>query len=341
LAAILMVLLGYSVMSKANEATTVSKVGILGETCTPIPTLAGATGPVDDGSGSTDPVDDGAGSAAAGSATTGSAAVGSDAGSDTGSNTPSGSGSAGGPVGADPLVAAVAASWCTAEAELKCTPTAGGKPLVVTAVAACDDIVDYRLGYDENLEPLHAAKIAVIECVGGKKHDVPAKSRRAKPTLDESTLQLTFTLPVGYTDTIAEHWSCEIQHVGNLAELDRGKLQIFLVLIGSGLLLLVGLGVYGIKMTHKVAGPLFKVSLYLGKMRDGRLDKVYNLRKGDQLVSFYDHFKTAHAGVVELEKADIAQLKAVIAAAESAGAGEHAAVAELRAILGRKEKTIE
>ena len=37
---------------------------------------------------------------------------------------------------------------------------------------------------------------------------------------------------------------------------------------------MLGLAVYGIKMTHKVAGPLFKVSLYLAKMRDGRFDKV-------------------------------------------------------------------
>ena len=50
-----------------------------------------------------------------------------------------------------------------------------------------------------------------------------------------------------------------------------------MVLMGTGLLLMVGLALYGIKMTHKVAGPLFKVSLYLAKMRDGRFDKVYNL----------------------------------------------------------------
>ena len=104
------------------------------------------------------------------------------------------------------------------------------------------------------------------------------------------------------------------------------------MLIGTGLLLVLGLAVYGIKMTHKVAGPLFKVSLYLAKMRDGRFDKVWNLRKGDQLVDFYEHFKTAHAGVVQMQKDDIATIKAVIAAAEAAGAGEHASVVELRAI---------
>jgi hypothetical protein len=94
-------------------------------------------------------------------------------------------------------------------------------------------------------------------------------------------------------------------------------------------------------MTHKVAGPLFKVSLYLGKMQQGRFDKVWNLRKGDQLVDFYEHFKSAHAGVVKMEKDDIARIKAVIAAAEQAGAGEHPTIVELRDMLARKEKAIE
>jgi hypothetical protein len=71
----------------------------------------------------------------------------------------------------------------------------------------------------------------------------------------------------------------------------------------------------GIKMTHKVAGPLYKVTLYLAKMRDGRYDKVYDLRKGDQLVEFYEHFKHAHAGVVALEQADVDRIAAALDAA--------------------------
>ena len=134
---------------------------------------------------------------------------------------------------------------------------------------------------------------------------------------------------------------CRMSIPASLDALDRGRLQILLVLIGSGLLLAIGLAIFGIKMTHKVAGPLFKVGLYLAKMRDGRLDKVYNLRKGDQLVSFYEHFKIAHAGVVKMQKDDLEHAKAVIAAAEAAGAGDHAAVAELRALVARKEKSLE
>jgi len=76
-------------------------------------------------------------------------------------------------------------------------------------------------------------------------------------------------------------------------------------------------------------------------MKDGRYDKVWNLRKGDQLVSFYEHFKAGHAGVVTLEKSDIEQIKAVIVAAKDAGAGDHDAVKELEALVARKEKALE
>lgn len=169
--------------------------------------------------------------------------------------------------------------------------------------------------------------------------------RKAKVQLDESSMtMMTPTapkLPADFGAKVVSHWVCELRLANKLEGLERGRMLILWVLIGTGLLLVFGLAAYGIKMTHKVAGPLFKVSLYLGKMRSGRFDKVWNLRKGDQLVEFYDHFKTAHAGVVQMEKDDIERLKQVIAAAEAAGAGEHATVIELRSMLERKEKAIE
>ncbi len=140
---------------------------------------------------------------------------------------------------------------------------------------------------------------------------------------------------------VVDHYRCELVIASNVKRLEFGRFRILMTLIAAGLLLVIGLAIYGIKMTHKVAGPLFKVQLYLAKMRDGRFDKVYNLRKGDQLVDFYDHFKQAHAGVVALEKSDIAQLKKTIAAAEGAGAGDHPSIVGLRTMLERKEKSVE
>ena len=170
--------------------------------------------------------------------------------------------------------------------------------------------------------------------------DEAAPPRRAVVQMQESSMTMV-QVPPEFGAKVIGHWTCEMRLRGQLHDLARGRERILWVLIATGLLLTLGLAAYGIKMTHKVAGPLFKVSLYLAKMRDGRLDKVWNLRKGDQLVEFYDHFRTAHAGVVKLEHDDIAQVKAVIAAAEGAGAGDHAAVVELRELLARKEKAVE
>ena len=328
LATLLMLGLGWRVMKKANEATTVGKSHVLGEACPAIPTV--------EASGPTDATNDLPPDPTAAPPPVGP------------SRTP--------PTPPPPapdlpnlvdtasdLATDVAFAWCLEGAS--CEP-GFGKPLAVKA-AKCDDYVAGKLADRDAVEVLQKAKITEVKCEGGKAFPVPTKlpgkasddHPRVKIQLEESSL--TLQLPKDYTDQIAAHWSCELKHKGDLDELEVGRARILWVLVASGLLLLFGLAVYGIKMTHKVAGPLFKITLYLNKMRDGRLDKVYNLRKGDQLVDFYDHFKTAHAGIVAMEQADIAQLKSVIAAAEAAGAGEHAAIVELRAILARKEKTLE
>src|SRR5688572_28303392 len=148
-------------------------------------------------------------------------------------------------------------------------------------------------------------------------------------------------MPADYALTIVKHWTCRLKIDAAKRSLDSGRDRILWVLVATGLLLVFGLAAYGIKMTHKVAGPLFKVGLYLNKMRAGRFDKVYNLRKGDQLLDFYEHFKHAHAGVVKMQQADIERVRAVVDAAESAGAGDDPAVHELRELLARKEKSIE
>lgn len=165
--------------------------------------------------------------------------------------------------------------------------------------------------------------------------------RHVKVQIDESSMTLTATVPPDFADQVVAHWTCELRQVATFDRLERGRLRILWAMIATGIVLVLGLALYGIKMTHRVAGPLFKVSLYLSKMREGRFDKVYNLRKGDQLVDFYDQFKLAHGGIVAMQRDDIARVAAVIAAAEAAGMGQHPAVAELRELVARKEKSIE
>lgn len=183
-----------------------------------------------------------------------------------------------------------------------------------------------------------------------------AESGRPRPvvTIEESEIQiLDGAAPIEQSAEPvpdlarlrAAFQECKQHQAAQIAKLEGRKRLIFWVLVGVGSMLVVGLLFYGIKMTHRVAGPLHKVSLYMAKLQDGTYDTVYNLRKGDHLVDFYAHFKLAHAGMKKWQEEDVARLKAVIAAAEEGkleGRSPElaAALAELRALLAKKEASL-
>lgn len=163
--------------------------------------------------------------------------------------------------------------------------------------------------------------------------------KRRVVVIDESSL--TTTIPKDFPALVIANWRCETTNAASIRALDRGRSYIVLELIATGVVLIIGLAIYGLVMTHRVAGPLYKLSLYFAKMRDGRYETIHNLRKRDQLVAFYDHFRAAHGGVVQMERDDIVHIQAMLAAAEAAGATDHEAIVELRALLQRKEKSLE
>lgn len=337
LAAILMSGLGIWVMKEANDATAVAKSSIVGDACPELPVLSGTT--ADDDNAVRMKLD------AAG-------AAGSDAAPK--SKRPHSS--------VDPQdvahhnanddLIAVKNAWCL---DAKCTPE-NAMPLDLAVVGdKCDAYVKHKMADPGAVATLRVALIPVMKCDGGSSFSVaegarPNGEHHVKVQLDDSTITIApardvaapvATIRPNYAKQFGAHFSCVYRNADKMDDSELGRRLILWVLVGTGLVLVIGLAVYGIKMTHRVAGPLFKVSLYLTKMKDGRYDKVWNLRKGDQLVSFYEHFKGAHAGVVTLEKSDLDQLKAVIAAAKDAGAGESDAVKELETLVARKEKALE
>lgn len=163
--------------------------------------------------------------------------------------------------------------------------------------------------------------------------------KRHVVVINESSL--TKAIPKNFPAVVVANWVCETRNAAAMRALDRGRTFIVWELIATGAVLIIGLAIYGLVMTHRVAGPLYKLSLYFAKMRDGRYEAIHNLRKRDQLVAFYDHFRSAHAGVVQMERDDIAHIRAMLAAAEASGVTDHEAVVELKALLERKEKSLE
>lgn len=76
---------------------------------------------------------------------------------------------------------------------------------------------------------------------------------------------------------------------------DDSNLLWQMVAVGVGLVVVLVL--YLLVMTHKVAGPLYKIARYFERMADGRLSEIHPLRKGDMLMDFYDTFKEMHDAV--------------------------------------------
>jgi Na+/H+ antiporter NhaC len=110
---------------------------------------------------------------------------------------------------------------------------------------------------------------------------------------------------------------------------------LMIILVSFGFVLSLVLAGYGIVLTHKVAGPLHKITGHLDQIRDGKIGVVYNLRKGDQLVDFFEHFKGAHDALRERTQEDIALLDKAIGAVGSGPVAD-----ELRAAKARKEASL-
>ncbi|HQK16103.1 MAG TPA: HAMP domain-containing protein, partial [Polyangiaceae bacterium] len=63
------------------------------------------------------------------------------------------------------------------------------------------------------------------------------------------------------------------------------------VLVGGLAILVVAIALAGIVFTHKIAGPVFKMSGLLRKVGQGQLRIDSGLRKGDELVEFFETFR--------------------------------------------------
>ena len=121
--------------------------------------------------------------------------------------------------------------------------------------------------------------------------------------------------------------------------------QIFQLWLLGGVVGVLGfLTVFGIVMTHKVAGPIYKMTLYFHKMRDGDWGKVYNLRKGDQLVEFFGEFKDMHDALRAKQAAEAQRIGELLEALDKAGVAGNKEVSEplaaLRQLKEQKEKSL-
>jgi len=114
------------------------------------------------------------------------------------------------------------------------------------------------------------------------------------------------------------------------AKLETQQHTIGTALIVILALLVVGVGLAGIVVTHKVAGPIYKMKRQLQSLGDGNFQIPYPLRKGDELVDFFEAFRTMVKKLRKRQEDEIALLDRAITNLQ-AKAGEDD-LKELRAL---------
>jgi hypothetical protein len=117
-------------------------------------------------------------------------------------------------------------------------------------------------------------------------------------------------------------------------------------IVGFGVVLILSISAVGILITHKVAGPLYKIATFFGRVRDNRLGPApANLRKGDELQEFYLAFKDMHSSLRARAEDDVRIIGNVVSVLETTPDTRSPALAraldDLRDLRKRKEESLE
>jgi len=116
-----------------------------------------------------------------------------------------------------------------------------------------------------------------------------------------------------------------------------------LVILGAFLAaLLLGLVLTGIFVTHKVAGPVFKIKKLMRAVTGDRLHLEGKLRKGDELVELFESFNDMITRLREHQQLEATHLAAMIEklAAADDDAKRAAAMKELREFGDRMQAAL-
>ncbi|HVR20139.1 MAG TPA: hypothetical protein VMS65_10595 [Polyangiaceae bacterium] len=111
-----------------------------------------------------------------------------------------------------------------------------------------------------------------------------------------------------------------------------GQRKVMLSSLFGGLALLVVLiGFGGIIVTHRVAGPIYKMKMNLKAVADGHLRVPSPLRKGDELVDFFETYRSMVIALRGRQEEEIQRIEKAITMLEAkAGAGDLDSLQALR-----------
>jgi len=83
------------------------------------------------------------------------------------------------------------------------------------------------------------------------------------------------------------------ENLGILQSIKDNNLILLYCAIGVTIFQAVLLFIYGVYLTHKIAGPIYVMRQYCKEIQQGKAPQFRQLRKGDLLIDFYGDFVKA------------------------------------------------
>lgn len=154
---------------------------------------------------------------------------------------------------------------------------------------------------------------------------------------DYAELEQSFNKTSGETDKEIAQQAHKMQ--AETREIIRGQKAMLRGVVGGLVALVALIGLIGIYVTHKIAGPVYKMSMLFRHIGDGKLSLKGRLRKGDELQAFFDAFSRMVDKLKLKRKADLDRLEQSIEALRSSGASE-AAIAGVVALRDDMKKSL-
>jgi methyl-accepting chemotaxis protein len=160
---------------------------------------------------------------------------------------------------------------------------------------------------------------------------------------DDPALLEVFQGETNRHDSLLKQGQDELQ--GNTQQLRRQsdallrQHQTFTLVLASVLVLLFfAIGMAGIVVTHRVAGPIFKMKRLLRELGEGNLKVLSPLRKGDELQDFFEEFARTVDRLRERKAGEVEQLNHILQGLEQAGPEDKATSAAVMAVRSLRDQ---
>jgi nitrogen fixation/metabolism regulation signal transduction histidine kinase len=121
--------------------------------------------------------------------------------------------------------------------------------------------------------------------------------------------------------------------------IERQQRTMLITLCAALALLVIAIGFAGIVVTHRVAGPIHKMRRQIREVGEGTLRLPTPLRKGDELVDFFEAFDKMVRNLRARQEAEIEKIDGVLTSLEPRVPGED--LESLRRLRTEMQRTLE